>query len=655
MLKNTLLFVLLLTGILLGQNDSVNIITEDTTTAKDSMAVQAPVEAESIFKVGDKSDGSKMHPVHLLKLYDENRITIDPSDDFLQPFSTKQTCAVECHNYSIISHGFHFNFDQSEIVNSRPSEPWIYTDPTTLSMIPISYRNNNGTFYPDEIEISPMKFLYRFGPYYTGGDISEEDSLQSPENFIRWGVSGKLEVNCLICHDANHNYDKAEYASNIRKQNFKWAAAASSSLTEFKGNASKMPDNFDPYNMTTVQSVDQRSSVPPQLSYDKTKFNSSNKVFFNITKQVPNERCFYCHSSIVTDSKFEDQWKSEVDVHLKAGLNCVDCHRNGLDHNITRGINLDNENNSPFSCEGCHTQNLEDGEPLNGLMGGPLALHAGIPPIHFQRMSCTTCHSGSWPSDEAYLVKSSRNHFLGMHGTNKAPNVFPHVQTGVITESEKSLLEPRNLVWPSFWGSENDGKVIPLPINFIEETVRPLLSLDSLFNFGNWPAISDSLVISMLDTLSNFESIQGQPVLVSSGKVFKLEDDKLISSSDERAKAYSWPVAHRIRPASQALGANGCQDCHSVNAPFFNSKVMVVSSLESQSGKLMSMSDFQNRSRLYQSLFSLTFFFRPWLKVLIILSAIVILLVIAGYGFTGFKKLSKIVLASDQNEGGEPL
>ncbi len=644
MLKNTLILVLFFSSLYLGQNDSANVVTEDTTVVQDSVVV----ELKPTYKVGDKSDGSRMHPVHLIKLYDENGITVDPGDQFLQPFSTKQTCAVECHNYSTISHGFHFNYDQSELENKRPSEPWIYTDPTTLSMIPISYRKNVGTFYPSEIKLSSMKFLDRFGPYYPGGDISEEDSLQSPENFFRWGVSGKLEVNCLICHDADHNYDKAEYAGNVRKQNYKWAAAGSSSLTEFKGNASKMPDNFDPYNLTTVQSVDQRSNVPPSIKYDKSKFNSTNKVYFNITKNIPNERCYYCHSAMITDNNFDERWKTDEDVHLKAGLNCVDCHRNGLDHNITRGINNSSCEISEFSCVGCHTQTLEGDEPKNGSLGGPIAKHNGIPPIHFERMSCTTCHSGNWPTEDAYFVKSSRNHFLGMHGTNKAPNVFPHVQSAIITESDQEVLEPRNVVWPSFWGTKNDSDVVPLPITFIEDTIRPLLALDSLFNYGEWPTISDSLLIAMIDTLKTYKSIDGEPVLVTNGKVYNVENRKIKSDIIERSRAYSWPVAHTVRPAAQALGANGCQDCHSVNSPFFSSKILTVSSLASQSGEIFSMSDFQNRSNFYQSIFSLTFLFRPWLKVLIIISTLVILLVIAGYAFRGFRELAKITLASEQ-------
>jgi len=646
MFKYILIIVLFLSTIFFAQTDSLEKI--DTLAISDSLSEPTSF----IKKVGDKSDGSRFHPVHLLKLYDEYGITIDPNDQFQQPFSTRQTCATECHNYSIISDGFHFNFNNSDIENSRPSEPWIYTDPTTLSMIPISYRKNNGTFTPDEIKLTNMKFLDRFGPYYPGGDISEMDSLQNPKNYFRWEVSGNLEVNCLICHDADTYYDKAEYAGNIRKQNYKWAAAASSSLTEFKGNASKMPDNFDPYNLTTVQSVDQRSSVPPSTKYDKSKFNSANKVFFDINKNISNEKCYYCHSSVVTDNNFNELWKRDVDVHLKAGLNCVDCHRNGLDHNITRGIdNHREEETSPFSCEGCHITQTDDGEPINGTLGAPIANHAGIPPIHFERIACTTCHSGSWPNGEARYVKSSRNHFLGMHGTNKAPNVFPHVQSSVFTESEESLIETRNLVWPSFWGSIQNDEAIPLSIEFIEDTIRPLLGLDSLFNFGDWPTISDSLLVGMLDTLQNFGSIQGRPAFVTNGNMFYLDNNELIKSETDRGKAYSWPVAHTIRPAVKALGANGCHDCHSVNSPFFNGKVIVVSSLNSETGETLSMSDFENRSQLYQSAFSLTFFFRPWLKVLIILSAVIIMVIVAGYAIRGFREISKLTLVSKHEKG----
>ena len=594
------------------------------------------------YKVGDKSDGSRINPVHLINLIDENGNKIDPNDPFALPFSTKQTCGNECHNYEKISEGFHFNYHDSNLVSDVQSEPWIYTDASTLSLIPLSYRKNSGTFTPDEVKLSPMQFLFRFGPYYPGGDISEMDSLEHPDNYIRWMVSGKLEANCLICHDTDPYYDLAEYAGNIRKQNFKWAAAASSSLTEFKGNASKMPDNYDVYNLTTVQTIDQRSSSPPTLKYDKSRFNSENKVYFNVSKKIPNDNCYYCHSSIVTDENFNSHWKSEEDVHIKAGLNCVDCHGNGLDHNMVKGIENDgNSSITAFSCEGCHI-NTDTDNPKNGSLGAPIPAHTGIPPIHFEKLSCTTCHSGTWPTQQTNSVKTSRNHFLGMHGTNKSHDVFPHIATNVLTSSNSDKIEPRNVIWPSYWGVINDEIILPLPLEFVEQTIRPMLALDSLVNFGEWPSISDSLVTFILDSLKSSEIVSGTPVFITGGEVFYLEKETLDSRKDPQASNYSWRTSHTVRPASQSLGINGCQDCHSVGSPFFGGEVNIESSLISQAGMTLARSNFQNNNQIYQTVFSLTFFFRPWLKFIIVFSALIIVLVLMGNVFYGLKSLSNV-------------
>ncbi|MBK8946235.1 MAG: hypothetical protein IPM32_13340 [Ignavibacteriae bacterium] len=602
-------------------------------------------------KVGDVNDGSKIHPVHLLNLLDSDGNIIDPNYEYAIPFSTKKTCGNECHNYEKISDGFHFNFHDTNNNKSENSEPWIYTDPTTLTILPLSYKKQNGTFSPDDVELSPIQFLFRFGPYYAGGDISEFDSLENPKDFLRWNVSGKLEVNCLICHDADPFYDQAEYASNIRKQNFKWAAVASTSFAEFKGNASKMPNNYDIYNLTTVQTIDQRSSVPPTLKYDKDKFNSANKVYFNVTKNIPNDNCYYCHSSIIADQNLHANWKNEEDVHLKAGLKCVDCHRNGVDHNMIKGTADDKlANSKTFTCEGCHIPNSENGTPTNGNLGAPIPQHLGIPAVHFERLTCTVCHSGKLPTDKPEMIKTSRAHFLGMHGTNKEPDVFPHIFTNVYTENNSDKIEPRNLIFPSFWGyKDSTENIIPFPIEFVEQNIRPMLGFDSLFNFGVWPNVKDSIVISILDSIKSMKIFNGQPALISGGKFFYVKE-KSLASQDYNELGYSWKISHSVRPASQALGVNGCVDCHSVNSAFFTSDVFVESSLFKENNKTLSISRFQNNSEIYQSLFSLTFYFRPLLKYIIIFSAFVILIVFIGYSFSGFKSISKFFL-SNNSEG----
>ncbi len=618
-----------------------------------SFIISLQINAQD-YKVGDKTDGSKFKSVHLLKLFDGDGNSIDPADQFAEPFSTKQTCATECHSYEKISNGFHFNFNDSNFVNETPGEPWIYTDPTTLSIIPLSYRKYKGTFTPDDVKLSPMKFLIRFGPYYAGGDISEFDSLEYKENYLRWMVSGKLEVNCLICHDADPFYDQAEYAGNMRKQNFKWAAAASSSFTEFKGNASKMPNNYDPYNFTTIQSIDQRSPIVPKLTYKKDKFNSGNKVYFNVTKKIPNDNCYYCHSSKVTNVNSNVHLEAEEDVHIKAGLLCVDCHSNEIDHNMVKvTVSKNITEATAKTCEGCHIQQNLNGKPVNGKLGAPIPQHAGIPDVHFKKLSCTVCHSGNWPNEQTNFIKTSRNHFLGMHGTNKAPDVFPHILTNILIKSNSGKIEPRNLIWPSYWAENFKDKIIPLPLDFVEQTIRPLLSLDSLTNFGNWPAVSDSLIISVLDSVKSFKIVKGSPVFVTGGKIFENRNNQLISYSDTSQLNYSWKLSHTVRPASQALGINGCNDCHSVNSAFFNGYINVESSLISQTGLTISKNDFQENSQLYQSVFSFTFFFRPWLKFIIILSALIILIVLVGYIFYGIKSIPKVLNPNNVKKLGE--
>ena len=599
------------------------------------------------YKVGDKSDGSKFNHVHLLKLYDHDGNTIDPADPFAQPFSTKQTCATECHSYKKISKGFHFNFHDSNLTKSSAGEPWIYTDPTTLSILPLSYRKTKGAFTPDDVKMSPMEFLFRFGPYYAGGDISEEDSLQYSKNYFRWLVSGKLEINCLLCHDVSHEYDRAEYASNIREENFKWTATASSGIAEFKGNASRMPDNYDPYNFTTIQSIDQRAPIVPNLKYDSTKFNSENKVYFNVTKNIPNSNCYYCHSTVTASFNSNHKWsESSEDVHIKAGMKCVDCHHNDIDHNMLKGT----ENNSSYTCVGCHSQKASKENLSNNNFAAPIPEHPGIPPIHFEKLSCTTCHSGNLPNKNNRYIKTSRNHFLGMHGTNKAPDVYPHIATGIFMESNDNKIEPKNLIWSSYWADRFENKITPLPIEFVEKNIRPMLALDSLTNFGKWPSVTDSTIISILDSLKSFDSIKGTPVFISGGKLFSLSNKKLKIEQNNSDFSYSWKSAHNIRPASQALGANSCTDCHSLNSPFFLGNVYIESSVASQNNISLSQNEFQDESKVYQSLFAFTFYFRPLLKFIIISSALIILIVLLGYTFKGLRAISNIANSNNKKD-----
>jgi len=287
-------------------------------------------------------DGSRAIPVHVIPLFtndpidEEKTLKITPDDELLLPFSTRRTCS-ECHisehNYEIISKGWHFNAADPNVSPGRTGQPWIFVDASIATQIPISYRWWPGTFKPEQLGITPFQFTGLFGRHMPGGGVGELKS-DNIDEIARQIVSGKLEINCLICHDASPAYDPAEYASQIARQNFRWVAAASCEFASVSGSAKDMPDTYDPF---MPEPLEDTKLVPPTITYRENAFDHKNQVFFDIVREVPNERCYFCHSNVNVDKNGSEKWAADEDVHLTAGMTCVDCHREGLGHNTIRG------------------------------------------------------------------------------------------------------------------------------------------------------------------------------------------------------------------------------------------------------------------------------------------------------------------------------
>ena len=129
-----------------------------------------------------------------------------------------------------------------------------------------------------------------------------------------------------------------------------------------------MPPTFDPF-------MPEGGANEPKVTYRPEAFDADGQVLFDIVREVPDHRCYYCHSEVYytgieaetterveavaeshidgndadanapgivesqTEAETEDmaaKWAHDEDVHLKAGLTCVDCHRNGLEHDGKR-------------------------------------------------------------------------------------------------------------------------------------------------------------------------------------------------------------------------------------------------------------------------------------------------------------------------------
>jgi len=600
--------------------------------------------------LGDETDGSRAIPGHVTELIDEEGQRIYPDDEPLLPFSTRRTCGT-CHSYDKISKGWHFSAADTNVPAGRVGQPWILVDAGTCTQIPLSYRHWPGTFRPEQLGLTARQFTQIFGGHMPGGGCGELDS-DNPNEQMRSLISGKLEINCLSCHNAEPGQDQAEYAEQIAQQNFRWAATAACEFASVTGSAKQMPNTYDPL---MPDMLDNRQLVPPTVTYRKNTFDQKNMVSFNITREVANERCYFCHSNKDVGKTAAQKWATDEDVHLAAGLSCIDCHRNGLDHNITRGYEgEDLVSTNPLaavsSCKGCHEQ---------GRLGAPVLKHAGIPAAHFDKLTCTVCHSGPWPEKKSRRIKTSRAHALGTHNVNKADEALPHIiypvfakqrsigaayMGGILVLRSDGKIAPHKLLWPAFWGTLKNGKVIPIELEIVRQTVGKILAKEKLPRSGDWPKLTGEQIAAALELLSSQKSVKGKAVYICGSKLYQLNDeDKLIAGEHEAAKAYLWPMAHNVRPAAQSLGVHQCQDCHSADGPFFFGKVAVDSALAEQMDSSKKMVEFMDVPAFYTKAFAVSFVFRPWLKVVTLGSCAVLAAVLLLYALKALRCIAKVL------------
>lgn len=595
-------------------------------------------------KIGDVSDGSRTTPIHLIKLIDQDSSIIWLDESPLLPFSTKNTCGA-CHDYSKISSGWHFNAGDTSAVSGRPGQPWIYADPYSATQIPVSLRKWPGTFTPQQIGLNTFSFLARFGRHMPGGGVGDNEDYQSLEMYWRWQVSGDFEINCLSCHDAEKSHDQSQHGLQILRENFRWAATASSGFASVQGTAKGLPDTYDIYSGT---SPDNPQKTPPQVTYQSERFNKKSEVFFDITKHIPDNRCYFCHSTKIIDPAKKERWEFEEDVHIKAGLACVDCHRHGLDHKMLRGYEeqtgekTKNSANS-LTCKGCHIGSDEDHTvPVAGRLGAPRPDHAGIPPVHFEKLSCTTCHSGNWPKDETISVKTSMAHALGLPKTNKSDQTMPHIVSPVFAKGADDKIGPHNLIWPAYWAEMDQNDVVPLKQEDYLLIAQKIIGYIDSLGTGNWPQLTDSQIVKVLDSLRTSGRVS-HPVYVAGGRVHALDETRKLKQVDHTAAMpYLWPLAHDVRPALQSLGVKGCDDCHSTDSNFYFGKVPIQTPLQMVRVGRQSMTDYLDQNKVAAWVFSFSFFFRPGLKYVILFSSLITLAILILYGFRG---LSAIISA----------
>jgi hypothetical protein len=567
------------------------------------------------------------------------------------PLSTEQTCGGTCHDVQKIRRGWHFNVGQQGTAAGRNGEPWLWVDYATATQIPLSYRDWQGTYKPQQVGIGMRAFALRFGgrspaPIETGAGDSAQD-------LARWSVSGKLDANCLACHDRSPVYDQAEFARQLSSENFRYAATAASGFGVVTGSSKLMPNVFDYLLPGSVE--DSLQSSIPQVSYSADKFVAGKKVAFDIARQADSNRCYYCHTEIDVAVSGKERWEAGEDVHMARGMACVQCHSNGLDHAITRNYEGDpaaatNGFSNSLTCRGCHmgTANGKKAAGPHGL-NAPYPEHKGLPALHLEKLSCTFCHAGPVPSNKTNLMKTARAHGLGEQDANLDPEALPHIVYPVYAQQGDGKLAPYRAVWPAFWGRIVAGKVEPLNLGMVQSLLKSHKLSRQAPESGSWPQIDLGWVREVLVLLDRNTGSQSASIYIAGGKLYRLDSSGNVKAEDNsQAQPYLWPIGHDVRPASQALGANGCQDCHSKASPVFFGHVAVDSPLDQ--GGVWKMNRFQTRiDSAYQANLAYSWRFRSWLKAIVSGAAIVLLLLLLGGAYQALVGLSARISRGRQN------
>jgi hypothetical protein len=586
----------------------------------------------SFFLKGDIEEPKGVCPPFYLKDEEGKVINTVENINADKPYSPKQTCSgKDCHNYEKIVEGFHFMQGKGEKLPEvfKKRYNWVlspgnyggtWCSPAPLYKQLAPKKNEN----PRMIDMTSFDFITSTCGYcHPGGGpleydregnrydkyMKEKGMVSGGENGFdgdyykaRWIETGVLEADCLLCHLPEYNFK--ERNKQIDNLNFKWAATAGSGFGKVEGSI--------------------KENIPVKVTYDLSKFDKDGTVLPHIVLEPRNSTCLACHSKPGW-KKRGASFSPRTDVHIRAGLKCVDCHPAGSMaqdkrvkgkevHQIGKGDdpsgNVRNDlDNTCLDCSFCHS---------NGYLGAPIAKHKDIPIHHFDKISCQGCHI------PIRFVKSAQVQVSDVY--NKAPKISPppkriwtfydqnlkwwnhYGELNMFTKEDQPLnpytpvlfkykgkIYPGNRVHSAWIGYFEEGKeglnqffmkdIYNMWQKYFENNSNyPLLSkikddtgdgIPEVNSGDEIEAIINSVKKYLEDT--NFDLKGKKVVWVSDDLVYFSKDEfKKIEKFDWEASPYAsvYKFSHDVSPAKAALGSKGCSDCHSKTSNFFNAKVL---------------------------------------------------------------------------------
>jgi hypothetical protein len=438
----------------------------------------------------------------------------------------------------------------------------------------------------------------------SGFTSKADNNLDGDYYQARWTETGVLEADCLLCHMPEYDLDQRK--RQLGAWNFRWAATAGSKFASVKGSVQK--------------------GEPVEIAYNKELFNPDGTIEPHIVREPRNEACLSCHA--------QPGWKKRganfsprTDVHLRAGLKCVDCHPAGSsatdpriagheEHQFGKGddpggLARNDLDNTVVGCSDCHD---------TGRMGAPVARHRWLPPLHLDAIACQTCHIPErvvmpievqasdvfnpapkidQPGKRLWTFYGPnwefRNHYgyLNMMSYGDKPTerfrpklvrykgkIYPANQVhsawpAIEIEGETALMQPRMSDIVKMWTSHRSDPAAKYPdlAKIADDNGDGVPEV-------NRPEEVDALIHSVTQMLTDikYPMQQKRIVWVMDDRVYRSGTEyRVLEKRPWEAAPYAnvHKYSHDVFPAKAALGAGGCTDCHSPGSEFFFAPALV--------------------------------------------------------------------------------
>lgn len=539
--------------------------------------------------------GLAQHPP--IFLLDAQGDFIDPINGENQeaPFSMKQTCGM-CHDYDVITQGYHFQMGWDVVSDDYGVEsgrPWDLSNGFMGRWYPYAFRQlaKKKNTSPDEIDLTVYDFVGFSSPghgqppcgachpggggleYDRDGNRYDEHMMENPElaesldgDYFKsqWTMSGVVEADCFVCH--LKGYDFQTRIDQLTQGNYRWAVVAGSRIGVVEGSV--------------------RRGREPTVAYHQRLFNADGTITLEMSWPPPDENCVNCHGrSDVRKRGFSWNDIFNPDVHAQQGVSCTACHPAGLDHQIAKGDSptftaAPKQEGTMMGCKECHR---------GGYLGAPVPDHEKVRPSHIQNIACESCHIPSLKRAAAlgHEASTGQLEFRTRPAEAEEPGAKGEWQPDY-NRWEDGLVYNINHFLAVWWGNRDaDGLIYPLFLSE-HEAAWALYETDVVDDDedGIREVNRDEEIIAGLKAFA--KSLEGnarftavQPVFLTGEMAYELDTQgQLISGSLEGTPMQGstfvdFSINHNTAPTRSALGAGGCNDCHSMDAHFFKGQQAV--------------------------------------------------------------------------------